>query len=205
MMISLSRNCHVVAIDLPDVGGQIVYAYLRAYPADLRRAVLMNIAIPAVDPWNDVKRNPLIWHFAFHAVPKLPEQLVAGRQALYFDYFYDVLSATPKGVSRAARERYAEAYARADELRTGFEWYRAFPQDEKDNAAVHGAAVHTPVLYLRGAKDPGFGLNRYLDGLRSAGLRTVRGSVIPNSGHFAADEQPEAVVAAVREFAELVE
>ena len=56
-----------------DAGGQIVYAYLHAYPEDLARAVIMNVAIPGLDPWDEVKRNPHIWHFAFHAVPELPE------------------------------------------------------------------------------------------------------------------------------------
>jgi pimeloyl-ACP methyl ester carboxylesterase len=54
-----------------DVGGQIVYAFLHAYPNDLERAVMMNIVIPGVDPWTEVERNPQIWHFAFHLVPRV--------------------------------------------------------------------------------------------------------------------------------------
>ena len=55
-----------------DVGGQIVYAYLRAFPLDLAHAVIMNVAIPGVDPWPAVVSNPHIWHFGFHAIPELP-------------------------------------------------------------------------------------------------------------------------------------
>jgi pimeloyl-ACP methyl ester carboxylesterase len=75
-----------------DVGGMIVYAYLHVYPETLQRAVIMNVVIPGLDPWFDVVRNPHIWHFAFHAIPELPERLVAGKQAAYFDYFYDQLA-----------------------------------------------------------------------------------------------------------------
>jgi pimeloyl-ACP methyl ester carboxylesterase len=46
-----------------DVGGMITYAYLRAYP-DIERAVIMDVVIPGVDPWEAVVRNPYIWHFA---------------------------------------------------------------------------------------------------------------------------------------------
>jgi pimeloyl-ACP methyl ester carboxylesterase len=51
-----------------DIGGQIVYAYLHEYPGELQRAVIMNVAIPGIDPWNEVKHNPHIWYFAFHSV-----------------------------------------------------------------------------------------------------------------------------------------
>jgi pimeloyl-ACP methyl ester carboxylesterase len=188
-----------------DVGGQVVYACLRDPPGGLARAVIMNVAIPGVDPWDEVKGNPAIWHFAFHAVPGLPEQLVAGRQAVYFDYFYDRLSARPGGVSARARETYVRAYSRPEALRTGFEWYRAFPQDEKDNRRAHADPVQIPVLYLRGENDPGLDLDRYVDGLRRAGLHDVRGRVVSNSGHFAMDEQPAEVLAALREFMGLAE
>ena len=183
-----------------DVGGQIVYAYLHAYPGELRRAVIMNVAVPGVEPWSEVKHNPSIWHFAFHAIPGLPEKLVAGREAAYFDYFYDRISAEPGGVDRRARETYVRAYSRPEALRTGFEWYRAFPQDEKDNLGAKGRPVRTPVLYLRGENDPGLDLDRYVNGLHQGGLQDVRGQVIANSGHFAADEQPAAVLAALRQF-----
>ncbi len=183
-----------------DVGGQIVYAFLHAFPNELHRAVIMNVAVPGVAPWSDIKRNPAIWHFAFHAIPDLPETLVAGRQAEYFAYFYDRLSARAGGVSQRARAVYAEAYARPEALRAGFDWYRAFPQDERNNMAVERQTVDTPVLYLRGTKDPGFGVDRYVEGLRHGGLTNVEAGEIADSGHFAPDEQPEAVARALERF-----
>lgn len=136
----------------------------------------------------------------FHAVPNLPEQLVSGRQAVYFDFFYDRLSATPDGVSRAQRAAYADAYARPDALHAGFEWDRAFEQDDQDNARDRGQPVDIPVLYLHGEKEPGIDLARYVTGMREAGLRRVRGDVIRDCGHFAPDERPDDVAAALRTF-----
>ena len=75
-----------------DIGGMITYAYLRTFP-DLRQAVIMDVVIPGIDPWEQVLRNPYLWHFAFHAVPELPETLVQGHQVEYFDYFYEAISA----------------------------------------------------------------------------------------------------------------
>jgi pimeloyl-ACP methyl ester carboxylesterase len=183
-----------------DIGGMIVYAFLHAWPGELARAVIMNTVIPGVDPWQEVERNPHIWHFAFHAVPRLPEILVAGHQADYFAFFYEALSASRDGVGEETRRAYAEAYASSQALHVGFEWYRAFAKDVQDNREVHGQRVDTPLLYLRGEKESGIDLDRYVDGLRAAGMVGVRGGMIPASGHFAPDEQPQAVASALRGF-----
>jgi pimeloyl-ACP methyl ester carboxylesterase len=194
---------HHVTLVGHDVGGMIVYAFLQTWPGELARAVIMNTVIPGIDPWDDVERNPHIWHFAFHAVPQLPETLVEGHQADYFDFFYDALSASRNGVGAHARRAYAEAYARPEALRAGFEWYRAFPQDVRDNRDASGRRVDTPLLYLRGDKEQGIALPRYIGGLRAAGMSALQAGTIPGSGHFAPDEQPQAVASALRSFMEL--
>ncbi|TCU09660.1 hypothetical protein EV132_12460 [Rhizobium sullae] len=107
-----------------DIGGQIVYAYLRAFPNAVSRAAIL----PGVPPWDKVIRNPRLWHFAFHAVPDLPERLVAGRQQEYFDFFFEAISARPAAVSQDARRRYAHSYATPSSLKAGFDWYRGFPR-----------------------------------------------------------------------------
>jgi pimeloyl-ACP methyl ester carboxylesterase len=236
IMISLRKEFHVVAIDLPgigkskphiqsndklsiakyvkglidvlelddvtlvghDVGGQIVFSYLHAYPGELSKAVIMNVAVPGIDPWEDVKRNPYIWHFAFHAIPELPETLITGKVAPYFDYFYDTISAKSSSISKQTRASYVASYSSFEALKTGFDWYRAFPQDEKDNINFSKNSVNTPVLYLRESKFDK--LDLYLTGLREGGLLNVQGKIIPNSGHFSPDEQPDEVVNQLKKF-----
>jgi pimeloyl-ACP methyl ester carboxylesterase len=56
------------------------------------------------------------------------------------------------------------------------------------------------VLYLRGGAEQGLELERYVTGLRESGLTSVEGATIPDSGHFAPDEQPDAVARLLREF-----
>lgn len=183
-----------------DIGGQIVYAYLHGYPHELRRAVIMNVAVPGVDPWSEVLRNPYIWHFAFHAIPDLPELLIRGHEAEYFAYFFDTIAAHQGAVGPESRRIYTEAYSRPDALRTGFDWYRGFRQDQEDNSRVRDHQVRTPVLYLRGEAERGIELERYVSGLRENGLTAVEGATIPGSGHFAPDEQPEEVASRLRAF-----
>jgi pimeloyl-ACP methyl ester carboxylesterase len=183
-----------------DIGGQIVYAALHQASPRISRAVIASVAIPGLDPWEEVLANPYIWHFAFHSVPQLPEHLVSGGIAEYFDYFYNELAADPQRIDDDLRQSFVAAYAGPKALHTGFEWYRAFTRDARDNQRLTCNAVSTPVLYLRGSEDQGQKLDCYLNGLRSGGLLEVSGKEIPESGHFIAIEQPVAFARAIHEF-----
>ena len=100
---------------------------------------------------------------------------------------------------RQARAHYAKAYEPPLALHTGFEWYRSLEQDERDNVQTRDHKVHTPVLYLRGQREPGL-VDDYLKGLRAAGLQNVRGGLVNDAGHYAPDEQPGAVAEAIGRF-----
>ncbi|MGA5816777.1 alpha/beta fold hydrolase [Kitasatospora sp. NPDC094028] len=190
-----------------DAGGMAAYAYLRRYREAgdrerVGRVVIMNTVIPGVPPWEDVLRNPYIWHFGLHAVPGLPETLVQGRQAAYFDYFYDVLSADPRRITAESRAAHAAAYGGPAALTAGFDLYRAFAQDARDNAASAAAGpVDTPLLYLRGDREGG-DLRAYARGFREAGVRRLTTAVVADAGHFAQEEQPAEVWRLIGEFAD---
>jgi pimeloyl-ACP methyl ester carboxylesterase len=181
-----------------DAGGMIAYSYLRQY-ADTAQVVIMDTVIPGVEPWQEVLRNPHIWHFALHAVPALPETLVQGRQAEYFDFFYDILSADPSRITPRARAEYVSAYRSDAALTAGFDLYRAFAQDARDNAeAAKTAAVDTPLLYLRGEREGG-DIAAYAAGLRDAGVKHVTTGLVPNAGHFTQEEAPADVWRLIRD------
>lgn len=183
-----------------DIGGMVTYAYLREY-ADLGRAVILDVPIPGVDPWDEFIRAPFLWHFAFHAVPALPELLVGGQQEAYFGYFYDLLAAAPGVPDGAVRGEQAAAYAAPDALSTSFGWYRAFDRDVEDNvAAAAGPPVTTPLLYLRGGAERGGAIDGYVAGLRRAGVANVTPALIAGAGHFPHQEAPEATWQAISAF-----
>jgi len=191
---------HDVTLVGHDVGGMVTYAYLREFPG-LARAVIMDVPVPGVNPWDDFVRAPFLWHFALHAVPGLPEQLVTGRQRSYFDYFYDLLSATSAVPASDVRTEQASAYATPAALTAGFDWYRAFDEDVRNNQAfASGPPVTTPLLYLRGGAERGGPIDTYADGFRRAGLAGVRPAVVAGAGHFPHEEDATATWRAVSEF-----
>lgn len=182
-----------------DIGGQIVYSYVKKYPELLSHAVIMNVAIPGVRPWESVERNPYIWHFAFHSIPDLPEQLIMGKQNSYFSYFYDILCGDKNKLTEDYRNVFSEAYSRLDALSAGFDLYRSFPEDVKNNIATKDIEVEIPVLYIRG--DHEFvNIEDYLNGFIENGFKNIEFEILHNSGHFSAIEQPEELSAVLGNF-----
>jgi pimeloyl-ACP methyl ester carboxylesterase len=142
-------------------------------------------------PLGERDPQPHIWHFAFHAIPALPERLVQGRQAEYFRFFYDALSFDRAKILPADRSAYVDAYAADAALTAGFNWYRTFPRDAEENRGASAGDGATPLLYLRGARETGE-MREYVDGLRAAGVGAIQHGVVPEAGHFAHEEAPEA-------------
>ncbi|KQU64556.1 MULTISPECIES: alpha/beta fold hydrolase [unclassified Rhizobacter] len=191
-------GAHDIVVAGIDVGGMIAFAAARDHGRRIRGAVVTNTVIPGLDPWEQLLADPRIWHFAFHAIPELPETMVQGRQRPYFDYFCDLLAGHKSAVTDAYRERFAAAYARPQALKAGFDWYRALAADAKHNARPK--AIETPLLYLRGDAD-GRSPDDYLPGLRRAGARELTAAVLPDCGEFAPLEAPRAFVDALVRFA----
>lgn len=181
-----------------DVGAMVAYAYLRTFPEELKAAVLLSSVIPGVEPWSKVLANPSIWHFAFHRTPRLPEMMIMGKQRIYFDYFFDLLTRDAAAIDDAARTHYASAYQSPPALQTGLDWYRAFSKDAQVNRKER-ANIDTPLLYMRGACEGG-DIDEYADGFHAVGISSVTTARIPGSGHYTPEENPEAVWTQIARF-----
>jgi len=178
-----------------DIGNMVGYAFAAQYPGRVARFVLMDAPLPGIGPWEEVLKSPLLWHFRFGG-PDM-ERLVAGRERIYLDRFWNEFSADPRSFGEAAREHYARLYAQPGAMRAGFSQFAAFDQDTIDNKAFLAQGKLTmPVLAIGGEKS--FGATMAV--VMRAAATDVREVVIPGSGHWLMEEQPVATVAAVRAF-----
>jgi pimeloyl-ACP methyl ester carboxylesterase len=84
-----------------DIGNMVGYAFAAQYPNRVTRFVLMDAPLPGIGPWEDVLKSPLLWHFRFGG-PDM-ERLVAGRERIYLDRFWNEFSADPKSFGGEAR------------------------------------------------------------------------------------------------------
>jgi pimeloyl-ACP methyl ester carboxylesterase len=181
-----------------DVGGMVAYAFVRRYPETSRGVILLDAPVPGLGPWDAVKANPIIWHIHFQQTPDLPEQLIAGREAVYFRHFLESDTFSDADVAR-----YARAYAAPEHLRAILEIYRAFPANEKFNAAQR-SAISVPLVLAPGENSPFEKLMPgFAEALRDHGCANVKIEIIKNSVHYVADEQPEAVSQLIERYASL--
>ena len=179
-----------------DIGNMVGYALAGQFPARITKWVVIDAPLPGIGPWDEILKSPMLWHFNFRG-PDM-ERLVAGRERIYLDRFYNELSADPKKIGEETRAHYAALYARPRAMHDAFEQFAAFNQDAIDNQAMlaAGGKLGMPVLALGG--DHSFGTAQ-ADVLRFAATN-VTGGVIPDSGHWIMDENPEAVIGFVTGF-----
>ncbi|MET0245914.1 MAG: alpha/beta hydrolase, partial [Sphingomonas sp.] len=178
-----------------DIGNMVGFAFAAAHRDRVKRFVLMDAPIPGVGAWDEILKNPLLWHFRFGG-PDM-ERLVAGRERIYLDRFWNEFSATPARFSEASRAHYARLYALPGAMHAGFAQFAAFDQDViDDRAALAAGKLDMPVLAVGGAKS--FGPTMAVV-MRSA-ANNVTEAVVPDSGHWLMEEQPAATVRLVRDF-----
>jgi len=179
-----------------DIGNMVGYAFAVQHPQRVTRFVLIDAPLPGVGPWDEILKNPLLWHFRFGG-PDM-ERLVAGRERIYLDRFWNEFSATPSRFTEAARVHYAELYALPGVMRAGFAQFAAFDQDAEDNLAFIAARgkLAMPVLAVGGEKSFG----PMMAAVMRFAASDVTEGVIPDSGHWIMEENPAATIAMVRAF-----
>ena len=178
-----------------DIGNMVAFAFAASRPERTTRLVMMDAPPPGIGPWEEILKNPVLWHFRFGG-PDM-ERLVAGRERIYLDRFWNEFSARPSQFPEANRVHYAGLYAQPGRMHAGFSQFAAFDQDAIDNREMisHGR-LKMPVLAIGGEKSFGSTMAHVM---RFA-ADDVHEVVIANSGHWLMEEQPVATVVAIKAF-----
>jgi len=199
-MAEVLDSLKVDAVELVthDIGNMVGYAFAAQYRGRVKRWAAIDAPLPGIgDIWQAQLSNPKTWHFNFHGPDE--ERLVAGRERIYLDRFWNELSADPAGIDEQTRQHYAELYARPHAIHDAFAQFVAFPQDAVDNRAFLAEGMLTmPILAIGAEKSYGATM---ADAFRLVGTH-VTGGVITSSGHWIMEERPAETVALIRSFLE---
>jgi len=180
-----------------DIGNMVGFAFAAEYPHRVRRFILIDAPLPGIGPWDDIVRSHALWHFSFWGPDA--ERLVAGRERIYLDRFWNEFSADPAKVPETSREHYAALYAQPGAMHAGFEQFKAFDQDARDNRAfVARGKLTMPVLAVGGEQSFGATMAEFM----RAAATDVHEAIVPDSGHWVMDENPAATIALVENFLE---
>ena len=178
-----------------DIGNMVGYALAAQYPKRISRWVAIDAPIPGIGDWDNIIRGRSCGA-SFRGPDE--ERLVQGRERIYLDRFWNELSADPKSIDEATRRHYAELYARPRAIHDAFEQFGAFNQDAIDNKALlaKGGKLPMPVLAIGAEKSFG---TAQADDLRFV-ASNVTGAIVPHSGHWIMEENPQATIRLVTEF-----
>ncbi|MFE4758791.1 alpha/beta fold hydrolase [Streptomyces mirabilis] len=174
-----------------DIGAIVAYSFAANHPEAARRIALLDVLHPD-ESWYRFSVLPrpgqfVAWWFAFNQLRGLPEKLLEGRSRHLVDAMLDLLAADPAAISDFDRSVYAQAYSTPEAIRAGNGWYQAFAQDIEDEKGYR--FLTPPILALTS--------EHTYEPARTVLSRTaIEAEVvkIDGSGHFLAEEQPEAVV-----------
>ncbi len=187
--LAISLGHRRVRIAGHDIGLMVAYAYAAQYRSEVDRVALMDAFLPGIGDWTKVWLLRDLWHFHFYG--ETPLKLVAGRERIYFEHFWNDFAADrTKSVSERDRRIYAKAYAQRGAMKAGFEVFKAFAQDADDFAGFGKTKLTMPMLVLSGEKAGGQFLidqGRMVDD-------NVEGVIVRGSGHWLIDEAPAQVI-----------
>jgi haloacetate dehalogenase len=188
-----------------DRGGRVAYRLTLDHPERVERLAVLDI-LPTYDYWRRMDREYglKMYHWLFLAQPEpLPEKLIGGDPVFNVDH---TLASWTKSQDLAAFDPRALAHYRAalsdpSRIHAACEDYRAGAHADYDHDAADRAAgrrMTCPVLALWGAGGLAPAGDTPLDVWRQWAA-DVRGAPI-DSGHFLAEEAPDATAAALAEF-----
>lgn len=180
-----------------DIGTMVAYAYAASYPDKVDKLVVMDAPVPGIAPWDQIILWPALWHF--NAGGPDFERLVAGRERIYLDRFWNEFAGTPSKIDEATRRHYTKLYSQPGAMRAAFAQFNAIAKhDVADNIAFSRTKLAMPVLAIGGEKS--FGDNMAIV-MRNAATN-VRGAVVPGAGHWLMEESAGATVGLITSFLE---
>lgn len=178
-----------------DIGNMVGFAFAAEHRDRVTKFALIDAPLPGVGPWEEVLKNPLLWHFRFGG-PDM-ERLVKGRERIYLDRFWNEFSAVPGHFDEASRRHYAKIYAMPGAMHAGFAQFAAFDQDAIDNQAfLAGGKLTMPVLAVGGEKSFG----PMMATVMRFAASNVQEAIVPGSGHWIMEENPKATVKLIQDF-----
>jgi pimeloyl-ACP methyl ester carboxylesterase len=183
-----------------DVGMPIAYALAADHPDRVDRLAVSEATLSGISPSPPLllppQLNERLWHLAFNQLPKINEQLVTGREEIFFGAEFDASAGTNKLPDDTVRYYIDTLASSPDHLRGSFGFYRAIPTSTAQNEQRKARRLTLPVLAIGGQESSGEGIGNTMM-LVADDVQTV---VLTGSGHWVAEQAPEQLLAALTAF-----
>jgi len=191
---NLGTPLHVVAHDF---GAWVAYSWALLFPDDFKSLTLIDAGIPGVTLTEDIQLSDYNrkWNFIFQMLPDMPAQLTKGKEDIYVGWWFKNKVHKPAAVAPEDVSAYVQAYAREGRMDAAFDYCRKIVEDMDFNKQHFKSKLAIRLLAVGGQ----YSIPNMGDSLRPY-FEDVTSVVIPNSGHFVPEEQPEALAQALQVF-----
>ena len=180
-----------------DFGAWCAYSWALLFPQDFKSLTLIEAGIPGVTLVNDIQVSDYKrkWNFIFMMVPELPAELTKGKEDIYVGWWYKNKVYKPGVIPADDVAAYVQAYAREGRMDAAFDYCRNIVNDMEFNKKQFTEKLAVRLLAVGGQYSiptMGEALQPY--------FKSVKSIVVPDSGHFVPEEQPEALAKALLAF-----
>ncbi|MEU2779263.1 alpha/beta hydrolase, partial [Streptomyces sp. NPDC007162] len=184
-----------------DIGTWTGYALAADHPERVGRLAILEALIPGLTPsppfFGPAAVNLKLWQFGFNRLTDLNEELVRGRERLFFGWQFATKAATRTAIPEYAVDVYVDAITMDSRaLRASFAYYRALDETIAQNEQRSKTRLTLPVLAVGGALWSGAGAAQTM----RLAADDVTEVVLDDCGHYPAEEQPARFVEILEDF-----
>jgi pimeloyl-ACP methyl ester carboxylesterase len=183
------KNVNVVGYDH---GGGVAYSLAATHPEVVKKLSLLEYSPPGFGYEHGLQpvRDWQAWQLSFFTVPDVAVQFISGQERELLAWYFFHWSYNPDAISQADFEVYVRQLQKPGALRAGFSYFAAVFDDTEHFKETSKVKLKMPVLALGG--EAGAGAYMVPGWQRLA--ENVSGGIVPKTGHWLADEQPEELV-----------
>jgi pimeloyl-ACP methyl ester carboxylesterase len=182
-----------------DTGVAISYALAADHPDRVDRLAVAEIpgppgAVPAPPLFVPGPLNDKVWHIPFNRAGKVAEQLVQGKEHIFFGYEFAIQGGKP--LPDPVIDFYVKGFTDPESLRGCLGFYRAWDATMAQNQERATRPLPMPVLAIGGADS---WAEHVAEGMHPIAAN-VQGAVISGAGHWVAEQAPEELLAVLTAF-----
>lgn len=186
-----------------DIGGGTAFRLATAHPTDVLSftAIEMGLAGFGLEMLGDITHGGA-WHIGVLAAPGIPELLLVGREREFLGkYAFPSMTAVQGAITDDDIAEFARCYARPNGWRGAAGLYRSMLEEgEEFRALARSPGLQVPVLAIDAGGGPF--TSTTVKSVASSPVTTV---TLEGIGHYAVQEAPETVAAAILGFVDEIE
>ncbi|KAK5058919.1 hypothetical protein LTR84_011183 [Exophiala bonariae] len=197
--IGIHDKIHVVG---HDIGGMVAHAYACQFPDHVASVTWGECPLPGSKFYEEEKHSRALWHFDFQShQPDIAVALVQGKERIYLKHFYDRLTQNQAAFTPEVVDFYVQQFSAPDALRCAFLTYRAFEIDAEQNRKwrEEKGRLKLKNMVLSGGESL---LAPAAEDMAKEFYEDVHVGLVPDSGHYLAEENPEGFVSELLRFIE---